>query len=213
MIKVNIEIDDEVKEFSLPENWNEVSVEQFIKLFSFNREELNVIELTTKVVNCFTGIDEDILMMMDVNDFKKIADQLSFTQSDEGMIEKSEYVELLGEKYYIRTDFNSFTMGEIISIETILSESQGNIFKVMDRLLCIFLRKKKDNGKLETFRGEFMERTSLFKTAPISKVYNVFSFFLGGGTLSDNNIKDYSENPSKRNRKNKVSSTTLQKSN
>jgi hypothetical protein len=196
MIKVSIEIEDEVREFDLPENWNEVSVEQFIKLFSFDREELTIIEITSKVINCFTGIDEDLLMLMDYEDFTKIAKQLEFTKNDEGLVEQSEFIELNDEVYYIKTDFSKYTMGEIISIETILGEANGNIFRVMDKLLCVFLRKKKDNGKLETFKGEFMDRKELFKMAPISKVYNVFSFFLSGGILLDNNIKDYSVNPS-----------------
>jgi len=196
MIKISIEIEDEVREFDLPENWTEVSVEQFIKLFSFNREELTIIEITSKVISCFTGIDEDLLMLMNYEDFTKIAKQLEFTKNDEGLIEQSEFIELDGEAYYLKTDFSKYTMGEIISIETILGEANGNIFKVIDKLLCVFLRKKKENGKLETFKGEFMSRVNLFKRTPISKVYNVFSFFLNGGILLDNNIKDYSENPS-----------------
>jgi hypothetical protein len=196
MIKISIEIEDEVKEFDLPENWNEVSVEQFIKLFSFNRDDLTIIEITSKVISCFTGIDEDLLMLMDYDDFTKIAKQLDFTKDDEGLIEQSEFIVLDNEEYYLKTDFSKYTMGEIISIETILGEANGNIFRVIDKLLCIFLRKKKENGKLETFKGEFMSRVDLFKRAPISKVYNVFSFFLNGGILLDNNIKDYSENPS-----------------
>ena len=77
-------------------------------------------------------------------------------------------------------------MGEVISLELIMKEADGNLFKMMDKLLCIFLRKKKNNGKLETFKPEMMSRAELFKKAPISKVYNVFSFFLIGGILLDN---------------------------
>jgi hypothetical protein len=66
----------------------------------------------------------------------------------------------------------------------------------MDKLLCVFLRKKKENGKFETFTPEMMERVNVFNRAPISKVYNVFSFFLDGGVLSANNIQDFLENPS-----------------
>ena len=34
MVKVNFEIDDEVKEFSVPESWSEVSVSQFMEIVS-----------------------------------------------------------------------------------------------------------------------------------------------------------------------------------
>ena len=120
MIKLNLEIDDEVKEFSIPESWDEVNVEQFVKLFSFEREGMTELKIITKTINVFTGIDEELLMMMNYGDFHKIVGVLQFTGKDmEPQI--VDFIELEGEKYYLRKDFDKFTMGEIISIETILS--------------------------------------------------------------------------------------------
>jgi hypothetical protein len=152
--------------------------------------ELNI---ATRTINVFTGIDEDLLLMMNYNDFQQIIGVLQFTNKDmEPQV--VDYVELDGEKYYLRKDFDKFTMGEIISIETILSSSENNILKVMDKLLCIFLRKKKENGKFEPFKGEMMDRVELFRTAPVSKIHHIFNFFLDGGTLSTSNMKDFLEN-------------------
>lgn len=188
MVKVNLEIDDEVKVFNLPENWDEVTIGDFVKIFSFNREELTNIELSVKTINVLTDLDEEIIMMMNVEDFEKLVETLSFVSTDLTPV-NVDYIELEGEKYYLKTDFSQLTMGEVISIETILQSADGNLFRVMDKLLCIFLRKKKENGKLETFKGEFMYRTDLFSNAPITKVYNVFSFFLGGGTTLEDSMK------------------------
>jgi hypothetical protein len=194
MIKVNVEIDDEVMEYTLPDNWDEVTIGDFIKLFSFEREGLNSVELSVKIINVLTDIDEDLIMMMNVSDFERLAEVFSFTAKDLKPTNVSS-IELEGETYYLKNDFSKLTMGEIISIETLLQSADGNLFKVMDKLLCIFLRKKKENGKLEAFKGEFMDRTELFRNAPITKVYNVFSFFLTGGTTLEDNTKDYLENP------------------
>lgn len=196
MVKVNLEIDDEVKEYSLPESWDDVTIEEFIKIFSFDRNDLTPIELSVKVINILTGIDEETILMIDVDNFNKINETIKFTGKDVVPV-NCEYVELNGEKYYLKSDFSQLTMGEVISIEILLQSADGNLFKVMDKLLCIFLRKKKENGKLETFKGEFMNRADLFKTTPISKVYNIFSFFLDGGTTSEDNTKDFLENPPK----------------
>jgi hypothetical protein len=194
MINLKLEIDDEVKEFTLAENWDELTIGDFVKLFSFEREGLNSVELSVKIINVLTDIDENLIMMMDVKDFETLTEVFSFTSKELTPI-NVESVELEGETYYLKNDFSKLTMGEVISIETILQSADGNLFKVMDKLLCIFLRKKKDNGKLEAFKGEFMDRVNLFKKAPISKVYNVFSFFLTGGTTLEDNTKDYLENP------------------
>jgi hypothetical protein len=193
MVKLNLEIDEEVREFNIPENWDEVTIEQFINLFSFERQGMTELNIATRTINVFTGIDEDLLLMMNYNDFQQIIGVLQFTNKDmEPQV--VDYVELDGEKYYLRKDFDKFTMGEIISIETILSSSENNILKVMDKLLCIFLRKKKENGKFEPFKGEMMDRVELFRTAPVSKIHHIFNFFLDGGTLSTSNMKDFLEN-------------------
>lgn len=192
MINLKLEIDDEVREFNLPENWDEVTIGDFVKLFSFEREGLNSVELSVKIINVLTDIDENLIMMMDVKDFEKLAEVFAFTSKELKPI-NVESIELEGETYYLKNDFSKLTMGEVISIETILQSADGNLFKVMDKLLCIFLRKKKENGNLEAFKGEFMNRVNLFRKAPISKVYNIFSFFLTGGISLEDNMKDYSE--------------------
>jgi hypothetical protein len=193
MVKLNLEIDEEVKEFNIPENWDEVNVEQFINLFSFERQGMTELNITTRTINVFTGIDEELLMMMNYNDFQQIVEVLSFTNKDME-VQVVDYIELEGEKYYLRKDFEKFTMGEIISIETILTSSENNILKVIDKLLCIFLRKKKENGNFEPFKVGMMDRVELFRTAPVSKIHHIFNFFSNGGTLSTSNMKDFSEN-------------------
>jgi len=137
-----------------------------------------------------------LVMMMNVEDFEKLMEVFKFTTKELEAI-NVESIELEGEVYYLKSDFSQLTMGEVISIETILQSADGNLFKVMDKLLCIFLRKKKENGNLEAFKGEFMNRVSIFQKAPITKVYNLFSFFLTGGTTLEDNTKDYLENPPK----------------
>lgn len=195
MVELNLEIDDETKTFQIPESWDEVDVETFGKLFSFNREELTPIDIAVKSLSVFTNIDEETFMMMNYDDFLQIVDVISFTNKD---IDPTPYesLECEGETYYIKNDFSQLTMGEVVSIETLLSNSNDNIFSSMAKLLCIFLRKKKDNGKLELFKGEFLNRQDKFKKLPVSKVYNIFVFFLNGGTLSEDNTKGYLVNES-----------------
>jgi hypothetical protein len=193
MVNLNLTIDDEVKEFNIPESWDEVTVEQFCELFSFNREELTPIELGVKTLNIFIGVDEETLMMLNYDDFINLINIVNFTNTDIDS-KYSDSVEIEGETYFMKDDFSQLTMGEIISIETLIESSNGNIFGSMAKLLCIFLRKKKENGKLESFKGTFMNRESIFKLLPVSQVYGVFVFFLGGATLLENNMREYSEN-------------------
>lgn len=181
MIKLELEIDEEVLNFELPQSWDEVTVKQFMDIISINRDGIKMYELVSKTINAFTGINEEHLEMMDFKDFKVISDILEFTKVDVVPV-TVEYVELDDIKYYLKSDFNKLTMGEVISIETIMTKSDNNLFKVIDELLCIFLRKKKENGKLETFKVEMMDRNEMFKNLKITEVLNIFNFFLDGVT-------------------------------
>jgi hypothetical protein len=64
----------------------------------------------------------------------------------------------------------------------------------MAQLLCIFLRKKKENGKLEKYKTSFMGRQEIFKKIKIDEINHVFNFFLTGRASSANNTAD-SSNP------------------
>ena len=203
MIKVNLEIDDEQVSFDLPSSWEEVTIGDFVKLFSFDREGMSVMTMVIKSISVLGNVDEDKLYMIPINDFERIAKQMDFLNK-EMVPTKEDFVEIDGERYYIKFDFQNFTMGEVISIETILNKADNNIFKVMDELLCVFLRKKKENGNLEAFRGDFLERKETFSRAPISKVFEVFNFFLDGGNLLLNNTNQSSVTPPKKKRKSKA---------
>ena len=198
MIKVNLEIDDEVKEYTLPESWDEVNLDQFCRIWEFDKQDMTTVEFATRIVSSFTEIEEERLMEMNYTDFQKLCDILEFTRSEFKPDIDVDFIELGDDRYYLKKDFSQLTMGEVISIDTIMADANGNMYKVMDKLLCIFLRKKKDNGNLETFKTEFMERRWGFRDIKISKVFNLFSFFLNGNDLLQNNINPSSVNQTKK---------------
>jgi len=148
MISVNIELEEETKTYEFPTSWDEVSVEQFMRVFTNTENKYDGILGSVKVISSISNISEEILMMMDINDFKMLADQLAFVSQE---VPKSEvdYIEIDGSKFYLYSDFNKFTTGEIITIELLLEQAGGSIFPVITDLLCVFLRKKKEDGTFE----------------------------------------------------------------
>lgn len=193
MVKLELEIDDEMTEYMIPESWDEVTVKQFCDLFSTTGEGLNEIENIVRIVSIFTNIKMDELMMMSPDDFQTISKVVTFiTQDIKG--ENVESIDVDGEEYFLKSDFEKLTMGEILSIDTLLQQNENNLLKVMDKLLCIFLRKKNSKGNLESFRNEFMLRSNKFSTISITKVHNLLSYFSNGGNLSPTNTRVSLEN-------------------
>ena len=181
MKTLEIIIDEETKNFNIPESWEEVSVYKTMQLYKLNEVECNHIEKIVKILNILTEVDESILYQMTQDQFMEIASTINFT-NQEIKGELKDFVVLDGEEYYIKKDFDKLTVGEIISIDTIMTNNDNDLSKSMTQLLCVFLRKKLDSGKLEPFDNDFMEREELFRAIPITDINNIFSFFLDGKT-------------------------------
>jgi hypothetical protein len=189
MVTLNLELDGEEMVYKIPNGWDEVNVEQFADIFKLDREALTGIELSVEIVNILTGISEDDLYAMSPENFTELAKIIEFTNEDV-VGNKCESIKIGEDDYFMKNDFEKLTMGEIISLELLIEQSNNNVISMFPELLCIFLRQKKENGKIESFKKGFMERAESFKSVSIADVNDLFLFFLGGVNLSEVNTKD-----------------------
>lgn len=183
MKELIINIEGESYKYDVPTGWQDVQVDAYQRVMAIDRTSKTDLELLVEIFVALTGADPEYVWMMDSDQFDQIVELLAFTEQDI----KAKPVDSLileGEEYFVKKDFEQFTVGETISIEAILKEVEGDVFKAIDRLLCIFLRKKLPSGELETFRSSFMNRAELFKTVKIQDIHNLFIFFLTGKNLS-----------------------------
>jgi len=192
MIEINVELDDRTDTYNFPTEWSEVTIEQFGRLYTINKEIHSGMFYTFEVLHQLTGIDREIIEQIDYESFSEIVEKLKFIYEPLPVRDNLSIV-VDGEEYFLYTEFNKYTAGEIISIETILQSANKEIYKVMAELLCIFLRKKKENGKLEKYKTSFMERRDKFRNIKIDEINHLFTFFQIGRDLSANNTKVSSE--------------------
>ena len=190
MIEIKIDDDNEVKSYFFPEDWTEVTVKQFCNVYKIKGDDYSQLEYSMILLSTLSGIERETVELMSIDDFKMLLDKLKFITNEVEKIDV-ESIKVGEDEYYLHSDFNRFTTGEIITIEMILKKANNNLFEVMSELLCIFLRKKKDNGNLEKFKTTFMERKELFENIPVSQVYHIFNFFLTGEHSFNNNTKDF----------------------
>jgi hypothetical protein len=192
MIEINVELDDRTDTYNFPTEWSEVTIEQFGRLYTINKEIHSGMFYTFEVLHQLTGIDREIIEQIDYESFSEIVEKLKFIYEPLPVRDNLSIV-VDGEEYFLYTEFNKYTAGEIISIETILQSANKEIYKVMAELLCIFLRKKKENGKLEKYKTSFMERRDKFRNIKIDEINHLFTFFLTGSDSSANNTRVSSE--------------------
>ena len=113
MIEINVEVDEVIKPYTFPTNWSEVTVEQFSNLYGIDKEKYTGMFHTFEVIHQLTGIDREIIELMDYQDFVQLVKSLEFVFKP---IEdkKLESVIVDGEEYFIYSEFNKYTAGEII---------------------------------------------------------------------------------------------------
>lgn len=171
-----IDIDDNRQVFDVPECWDEVSIQMYRRVSKVDKE-LNPTTYRIESIASLLGIDVEIVRMMSSSDFKQIEDTLSFLFDTEISKERNESIEINGETYWCYNDFKSLTMGEEETINILIEKSKGDLITVYNEILCILLRKKKDNGKLETFKSEMMNRAEMFDNISINKIFGLMFFF------------------------------------
>jgi len=191
MIRLDIEIDDVSKSFSFPNTWEEITISQYRKIHSINKPEGNSLEYIFNIIHALTNVDMELLTQISYTDFKMLMEELNFLFQPVKNTQV-EFITIDGENYYLYTDFNKYTAGEIISIDTILQRNQHDYISCIEELLCIFLRKKID-GKIEKFNTDLFHRKTMFENCKITEVNNIFSFFLSGKSSLETNTKDYSK--------------------
>jgi hypothetical protein len=189
MIEVKINMEGYENTYKFPENWDEVNVRQFTELYKYKNPNNNDLMGAVNIISALAGIEQAVLLQMDIEDFKDLSNKLSFITKE---IPKTDvdYLELNGDKYYLYSEFNKLTTGEVITIETLMEGSNNDVNKIMADLLCLFLRKKDEEGKFEKFSTDMLKRKEMFLDVPISNIYHIFLFFSLGKNTSTNNMKD-----------------------
>ena len=188
MIEVNVNMDGYETTYKVPENWDEVNVKQFMKLYENKNPNNNDLLGAVNIISSLTDIEQAVLLQMDIDDFKELSNKLTFITKEIPKVEV-EYLELNGDKYYLYTEFNKLTTGEVITIETLMDGASGDVNKVMADLLCLFLRKKDQEGKYEKFTTEMLRREEMFLEVPIAQIYHIFIFFSTGENTSLSSMK------------------------
>lgn len=189
MVEVNIEVEGLNKTYNIPTEWDEITVKQFTQLYRVKDQTSNELMGIVNLISAISDIDTSLLLQMDIDDFKNLTSKITFITGEVPRVDV-DYLEVGEDKYYLYTDFNKLTTGEVITIETLLESSEFDIHKIMADLLCLFLRKKDEEGRYEKFSTDMLKRKEIFLTLPITKIYHVFGFFLDGRNISTSNMKD-----------------------
>lgn len=189
-MEIELKLDGELRSVFIPENWNQIRLHHYMKLTSINKLEYNIqLEKDIAVIAAFIGISTEDLEMIDIETYNQISESLQFLLEVPEDQPLKDHIKIGEENYYLKKDFEKLTLGERISIDTILMD--GGVEENFDKMLTLFLKKKNENGELETYRTQHMNRVDLFRAeVNFMDVKNILLFFSTGTTSLENNMKE-----------------------
>jgi len=177
----------EGKEYSLPEGWHEVSLEMFEKIVSHTNvlsEYKSQFQYAIEMFAILTKCSVDDLKKMTRGSFEQLTSAVKWT-SEEITNDTKEFFEIEGEEYMKIKNLNSLEMGDVVSLEILISNSQA--FEILTNILPILIRKvktvQKANGEIKKVPMPFddinyEETKQLFrKHIMVSEVHELKNFF------------------------------------
>lgn len=180
-MKIKLEIEEKEKEYNLVVNWDEVTVGQYAEIIKTQQQkDLTQIQLSVKLVSILSGMHEDTIYSMDMDQLSEIIQHIKFL-NEPLQTKEVEYIEVEGEKYYLKKEFEKLNVGEMISLQIIEEQMRkdnvNNLYAYLPKFLCIFLRKE---GEMDKFENHYMNREKMFGDVKIVDVNDMFAFFLAG---------------------------------
>lgn len=194
MIKVKIED----KEFVFAETWDEIYFNQYISIVKINKlKDINDIEKAVKIIAAISDKPaecEEELMRLGKEDFEELATEFEWTNKPiEEVQSDKEFVLVDGKKYIIKKNYQKLTLGEMVSIENLMSFNPNlDPFEVV---FGVLLREVDETtGKEKDFDpDDFLYMVNQMQTkVKLMDIYNYISFFLRGRKISSKRTKGYS---------------------
>jgi len=150
------------KEILIPTKWSDVTLKEFIELSALDIDSFDShIDYYVKMLGVF-GNDNisDILEFVKLSDITDIVNQMSFMNTKPKEIDKKE-VTINGEVFRLIENMNEITVGEYVSIETLIEQGNLNSISSIPAILSVILKPVNEvfdssivNKRMELFKEE-----------------------------------------------------------
>lgn len=196
---INLEINNE--KFRIKNDWDEISLAEFVDIIAIQQDSYsNLIRLIKTITGlCIEGDKdnlEDYMLGFCADDFDALASNFSFINEEfkPKKVEKNKVFEIDGEKYVMIPDFNKLTVGEMISLEQLLTDKKLDVNKI-EIAFAILFRKLDENGKPKLFNEDdfmFVLNELKHKVIMADIIEHINFFFSGGKTSIKKNSRAFS---------------------
>ncbi len=174
-MEVKIKNKGKVKNFNLIKSWEDVTLENWIKLInhktkSKGKEALNLI-------GQLSNIPKDIINKLELSDIAVLMARISHLQQ-QANTKLARVVEIDGIRYGFHPDLDSITLGEYADLEHFIKIGvEKNMPEVMAILYRPIVKEENNLYTIEAYDGEIKLRAEVMKKMSSQQVQNALVFF------------------------------------
>tara|TARA_R110001599_G_scaffold125135_2_gene297923 strand:- start:430 stop:942 length:513 start_codon:yes stop_codon:yes gene_type:complete len=150
------------KEILIPTAWEDVTLSEFIELSKLDIDSFDTpIEYYIRMLGIFGNDDlNNILEFVKLTDIKDIINQMAFMNTPPRNLDNKE-VTIKGEVFRLIENMNELTVGEYISIETLIEQGKLDSISSIPAILSVILKPVGEefdsnlvNARMELFKNE-----------------------------------------------------------
>lgn len=164
---------------TIPDSWSDISLKQYQCIYNkTNGLDITDYDNILSYVSIILNIKENTLKEITDEDLNKLINNELKWLGNELEIKQLNEIKIDSETYVYEKDFNSLSLGEMISYETLIEQHHSSYLDCMGYVLGLVLRKKHNNiiekfdaDKIEPYKDKFLK-------IPITDcIYIINSFF------------------------------------
>ena len=160
-MKIKIKKKDKVKEFKLINKWEDVTLENWIKLIDFHK--LNKSKEAEETIAALSNIPKELIKELELKDIAVIMSKISELQQKQDSSLKR-VIEIDGKRYGFHPDLDSITLGEWSDLESMI---KNNVEKHLPEIMAILYRpiveEQNDIYTIKAYDGDISIRAEQMK--------------------------------------------------
>lgn len=172
----------------IPENWNEISILKYGLLASMDND-MEGIDKFLGIISILTDHSVEKLKTIPADYIDLLADSIKWISTPPQLQNDLSEITVLDKKYQINNkSYHKLTMGEMVSIETLLGAAKDTPNDAIAIVLGILMRKVLVDGTLSDFDGDIsLEQIEVFKEHLC--ITDALSLIVGFGNGENNFMK------------------------
>lgn len=164
--------------YKVPQSYNDVTLEMQIAVTEASKTFKTDTGKKIAIIAGYCGMDPEKLARTPINDVVPLFSEMGELFKAELPKEEVFEFEFEKHKYYVAQNLMEQEFQDYISLETILTNNENDVYKSLPKILGIMCKRKDKEGKIESLSDyNLAERAAAFNRLPIQLANGVAVFF------------------------------------